>query len=365
MGETMLVEDLEEICQNARILYIEDEPITLNTSVEILSEAFNNITAVSEGKTGLSLFEQEPFDLIISDINMPELNGVELVKSIRKSCKKQPIIITSSSEDKEHFIGLINAGITQFIPKPIDYNIMVDTIRDTLYANHYAGLVESMREQLHAKNDELSSTLETLKERNEDLEQHIRILETRSEQLNRLIKAYMHLKKSCDAQHITIAPKITKSEPEEDQQATVEFYFDSENQHDLKELEEEMDSIINRILMTQEIRGEKIFHLAAQYRHYAATLRSAPRFLDLADSITHLAVSIEQVDFDLADKNKNIILQHLESFTFTLINWRTKAFAGKLKDINLFDQSLMADVKTICHALKDEYDLMESDIEFF
>lgn len=112
------------------VLLVEDFRPLRQEMFEVLEDLFQSVTCASDGKEALSLYlhaskTKQSYDLIISDIQMPNMNGVELSKKIRDIDTKQAIIILSAHTDSDYLLEFINIGISKFIPKPIDYDSLL------------------------------------------------------------------------------------------------------------------------------------------------------------------------------------------------------------------------------------------------
>ena len=115
------------------ILLVEDfEPLRLEMG-EVLESICKEVHLAADGQEGLLLYEQalhdgDPFDLVISDIQMPVMNGIQLSKKIRAYNDDQAIIILSAHADSEYLVELINIGISKFLPKPINHDELCDIL---------------------------------------------------------------------------------------------------------------------------------------------------------------------------------------------------------------------------------------------
>ncbi len=114
---------------NFSLLFVEDNEelqdvmkIVLEDSVKIFYQAFN-------GKEGLEIFREKNPDIVITDINMPILDGLSMSREIKKLDKCKPIIILSAFDDKETLLEAVNIGIDSFIPKPIDTDFLFDKLK--------------------------------------------------------------------------------------------------------------------------------------------------------------------------------------------------------------------------------------------
>lgn len=116
------------------ILFVEDvEDLRANTS-EILKNFFKRVDTAANGEDALKKYKDYKnenstyYDIILSDIQMPRLNGVELVANIYNINSNQKVIILSAYDDSKYLLPLINLGIEQFIKKPIDYQNLLQVL---------------------------------------------------------------------------------------------------------------------------------------------------------------------------------------------------------------------------------------------
>ncbi|QOY55559.1 response regulator transcription factor [Candidatus Sulfurimonas marisnigri] len=116
------------------ILFVEDiEDLRANTS-EILKNFFKKVDTAINGEDALIKYKDyynetsNYYDIILSDIQMPRLNGVELVANIYNINASQKVIILSAYDDSKYLLPLINLGIEQFIKKPIDYQNLLQAL---------------------------------------------------------------------------------------------------------------------------------------------------------------------------------------------------------------------------------------------
>ncbi len=95
---------------------------------------FKKVDTATNGKDGidkyLSYFKQhnQYYDIVITDVNMPKLSGIELTKLIYEENKQQPIIVVSAYNDSGNLLEFVNIGIKQFLIKPLDSNKILDIL---------------------------------------------------------------------------------------------------------------------------------------------------------------------------------------------------------------------------------------------
>ncbi len=124
----------KEILQHTKdltILFAEDyEELRVNTS-EILKKFFHTVDTAKDGEVALKMYNNSEYDIVISDIQMPKMNGITLVENIYKKNPKQAIIVLSAHDDTKYLLPLINLKIEHFLKKPIDYQELLDVLLNT------------------------------------------------------------------------------------------------------------------------------------------------------------------------------------------------------------------------------------------
>jgi len=115
------------------VLFVEDHDEIRESTVEILENYFKIVDTAQDGEKGLEKYLSfldktgSYYDLLITDIKMPILNGVSLVKEIRKLNESQQIIVLSAHDESHYLLELINLSIFQFITKPIEINSLLES----------------------------------------------------------------------------------------------------------------------------------------------------------------------------------------------------------------------------------------------
>jgi DNA-binding response OmpR family regulator len=113
--------------KNLSILFVEDHDELRENTTEILKNFFHQVDYAEDGKIALKKYRDyhkessKYYDIVLSDIQMPNLNGVELTSKLYEINPSQLLIILSAHDDTRYLLPLINLGIEQFVKKPIDY----------------------------------------------------------------------------------------------------------------------------------------------------------------------------------------------------------------------------------------------------
>jgi len=110
---------LKEVNKNIKILYVEDDDITRENGIEYLENYFEKIYEANNAITALKLYESISPDIIITDIQMPKLNGLEFIKRIRQKDKKIQVIVITAFSDKDYLFKAIELQLVKYLIKPI------------------------------------------------------------------------------------------------------------------------------------------------------------------------------------------------------------------------------------------------------
>ncbi len=110
----------ESILKELKILFVEDEVNISKLLKDALSDYFFSFTVASDGEEGLQKFKSVSPDIVITDIMMPNLDGLEMTKEIKEINEDTPIIVLSAFSDKDKLLKAIDIGITKYFIKPFD-----------------------------------------------------------------------------------------------------------------------------------------------------------------------------------------------------------------------------------------------------
>lgn len=115
------------------ILYVEDEPSVRAQTCLILNDFVKEIIVAKDGEEGLRIACEQEVDLIITDIMMPNMDGITMLKTLRNEHGKQiPAIITTAFTETDYLLEAIKLRVEGFITKPINIKDLINTIYTTL-----------------------------------------------------------------------------------------------------------------------------------------------------------------------------------------------------------------------------------------
>ncbi len=110
------------------LLYAEDNQESRGNCAFILQEYFSDIYLAKNGKEALTLYYEKEPDILLLDISMPLLNGLDLAKTIRKDDHHIPIIMLSAHSDREKLLYAVGLKLEAYLLKPIDESLLKETI---------------------------------------------------------------------------------------------------------------------------------------------------------------------------------------------------------------------------------------------
>ena len=119
------MQELSEIIsatKELKLLYVEDNKEARNSTLNILHEFFDDIVIGIDGEDGLKKFQENHIDLIITDINMPKMNGLEMLKKIKMLSENTVSLVFSAYNEANFFVDSIKIGVEGYLLKPIDFN---------------------------------------------------------------------------------------------------------------------------------------------------------------------------------------------------------------------------------------------------
>ena len=122
----------EEKILKAKILLVDDEETVLTVGGELLRSLGMEVDVTLSGEDALELFKKEAFDLVILDLTMPRMDGVETLRRLREIDPEVKVIMTSGYTEQEVFSRLVGRNRTEFLPKPFSLNELSQAIENVL-----------------------------------------------------------------------------------------------------------------------------------------------------------------------------------------------------------------------------------------
>ena len=118
------IKKLKELSSDLSVLYVEDELSIQSKMSQYLKKFFFLVDVANNGLEGIEFFKQSKYDLVITDLSMPKMDGIDMIKSIKKINENQSILITTAYSQTNYLLSAITAHVDGFIIKPFDYDIL-------------------------------------------------------------------------------------------------------------------------------------------------------------------------------------------------------------------------------------------------
>ena len=139
------------------ILIIDDEASLRQTMARILQRAGYEVTTAADGKEGLALIAEQSFDLVYSDIRMPDMNGLDLLKTVHARFPDLPVILFTAQPDLNSAVEAVRSGATDYLLKPLKPQAVIDRTHAILEKNQKERRKREIQRQIEALQAELSA----------------------------------------------------------------------------------------------------------------------------------------------------------------------------------------------------------------
>ena len=328
--------ELKEYSGGLNILYAEDEQMLRDGMESSLSKLFQNSFVAKNGQEAFEIIKKENIDILLTDINMPIMSGVELIQSIQEHTNKPPMIVVLSAHNESRLLtSLINLGVDQFLNKPLDKQLMINAlykvcriVEDRKLIINYERLVQDKLKVMERKNKILQQKLNQL------------ALQTNK--------------------------NINLTQNKKAQEKKVSNYYETllvEDKEELNDLSAELDGFIALMFQGDELNEEYLYRLSKAYVKYASILNTYAEFSEIATVLHEFSESMltYQSKF-LEDISQTGI--YFESLQLTLENYRNRVWNQKANNPKFYNASLKNDVRLIIDFLSGK-EVENNEIEFF
>ncbi|MEY4504422.1 MAG: hypothetical protein RL154_716 [Pseudomonadota bacterium] len=112
---------LLELAKNQTVLVAEDDPTANLLAVTFLQKFYSRVDSAENGQIALEMYKKDSYDIVVTDINMPKMSGLELGRNIRAINSEQKIVIMTAHNDTSFMQDAIRIGVNEYMFKPMDY----------------------------------------------------------------------------------------------------------------------------------------------------------------------------------------------------------------------------------------------------
>lgn len=287
----LTIKDLHKYSKNLNVLYVEDDKALRNETETLFKMLFKTIDTAEDGLDALNKYNDKLYDLIISDVNMPNMNGIDMCKHIKEINAEQKVTIVSAHDQSDILMNLIKAGADGFILKPMHMDDLIASLY-SVCRDAYTQIVNI--ELIH----ELNEKNALLEKQNIELRTKSNAAETKHQQLGAMMQdCKKSIPKAYSSDAITeigtVSHEVIEEYFREDADEGIEnVLFLSDHCADLSEIFTEIPEVIARY--TEEPETTEIHRIAQNLSKASSVLVYYSPYLDLlSTSFAELASTIE------------------------------------------------------------------------
>ncbi|MFK5936907.1 MAG: response regulator [Sulfurimonas sp.] len=114
------LKQLKNLCKDFQVLYVEDDEEIQKIMHEYLKKFFSKVNVANDGLEGLEAYKKNSFDIVITDISMPNMNGLDMIEKIKEINQEQAVLITTAHTSSQYMSRAIKYSVDGYIIKPFD-----------------------------------------------------------------------------------------------------------------------------------------------------------------------------------------------------------------------------------------------------
>ena len=115
---------------SAKVLLVDDSGVMRKIILRALNALeITDVVEAADGAEGIDAFKEHDFDLVLTDWNMPQMNGLELLKAIRATGSSVPVIMITTESEQGRVLEAIQSGATNYLVKPFEQDVLMDKLQ--------------------------------------------------------------------------------------------------------------------------------------------------------------------------------------------------------------------------------------------
>ena len=118
----------------SRILIIDDDEVQLQLERSILMEEGYTVNSTADGPQGIAIYKKHKFDLVLLDLGLPSISGIEVLKEIRRIDEKAKVLVVTGYPSVESTVLAMRSGAYDYIQKPVEVDVLLKKIATALSA---------------------------------------------------------------------------------------------------------------------------------------------------------------------------------------------------------------------------------------
>jgi YesN/AraC family two-component response regulator len=316
---------LKKYAENLNILYVEDDEFVRSSTSKLFGKFFKHVDIAEDGVIGLEKFKNNKYDLIITDLNMPNMDGIEMSMKIKDIEFRQPIVVISAHNESELLLNLIDIGVDGFLLKPIKTEQLLRSlssicanISDNKMLSEYQSIMEDSYGELQKR---LEKKLEA---------------ENKNMALSQIMMDQIEVSDN-QLKYLTSTVPQRVMTPEE---VSEKYSLNSEVINScLKELESDIINDCKKLSESHDI--EIVDQLSQQLFAYSEELKGVHELSNLYYAIEQLSSSLNIKHIDKVSKLLDVVMADLKE-------WRYEVLENSIAtDIHFLDQKIISNIMLI------------------
>jgi two-component system response regulator HydG len=140
--------------KSTRVLVVDDEPAARGGLQKLLAAEGYDVDVAEDGVAALAVAAEHPPDVVVTDLKMPNMDGIELMKKLRESDASVPIIVATALGDVNNAVHAMRAGADDYLTKPIDFDALVVAVERAVERRDLRVEAENLRRQIRSRDGE-------------------------------------------------------------------------------------------------------------------------------------------------------------------------------------------------------------------
>lgn len=334
MENNIDLKSMLEYTKELNVLYVEDDRLIREETSVVFEKFFKKVFVANDGHDGLESYKSFKedsgsfYDLVISDINMPNMNGIEMIQEIEKINSDQSVIVISAHNETEYVVPLIECGVDSFLLKPIDVGMVIKVINKVCKQIHDRKAIIEHAKQI----EKLNSALE---EKNRKLEDSVRKLES-----------FIYTEQVKEKQRIKSDTSVESTKFDNGT-----FDYVSDDFPEIIDIYDEVDTIFTN-LSTQvrksgDLDKDSLAEAIKKLKEYSLIISKYPTFYDLSEKVMEFSDTLGSENFPEDKESLENIFMLIENLMLMIYKWQNEWKSGEVDKVGFFYKSAISDIETI------------------
>jgi putative two-component system response regulator len=137
-----------EFLRPLSVLYVEDEEEVRSALAKYLRRRFHRVDVAENGALGLDLFHADGYDVVITDVKMPVMDGLEMARRIKAQHEEVPVIVVTAYNETDYFLRAIEIGVDRYVKKPVDPELLIEAVYKATQVRYQEKELEKGRQRM-------------------------------------------------------------------------------------------------------------------------------------------------------------------------------------------------------------------------